>query len=143
MSSMAAKRLNLSTFCSALLALGGVGVLEFSSGPVEATIGDLICMASPILIGLSPHLIPDFGSQYASHRCHRIPQIVKAPPSFRPFMHRSVTPNLKERRMRMKNIKAQRKRERDGILRLLRSCVICQQAALLRRGHQPRFGRGW
>ena len=60
---MAAKRLNLSTFCSALLALGGVGVLEFSSGPVEATIGDLICMASPILIGLSRHLSPGFGSQ--------------------------------------------------------------------------------
>jgi len=57
LSSMAAKRLNLSTFCSALLALGGVGVLEFSSGPVEATIGDLICMASPILIGLSWHVL--------------------------------------------------------------------------------------
>lgn len=57
LSSMAAKRLNLSTFCSALLALGGVGVLEFSSGPVEATIGDLICMASPILIGLSWYVL--------------------------------------------------------------------------------------
>ena len=57
LSSMAAKRLNLGTFCSAVLAVTGVGVLEFSSGPVEATVGDLMCMAAPIAIGLSWHVL--------------------------------------------------------------------------------------
>ncbi|CAE7590057.1 unnamed protein product [Symbiodinium natans] len=59
LSSIAAKRLNLGTFCSAALAVAGVGVLEFSSGPVEATVGDLMCMAAPILIGLSWHVLGD------------------------------------------------------------------------------------
>mmetsp|Transcript_42132 Transcript_42132/g.98268 ORF Transcript_42132/g.98268 Transcript_42132/m.98268 type:complete len:411 (-) Transcript_42132:50-1282(-) len=57
LSSMAAKKLNLGTFCSALMAVAGVGVLEFSAGPVEATLGDLMCMAAPILIGLSWHVL--------------------------------------------------------------------------------------
>ena len=57
LSSMAAKRLNLGTFVSALLAVAGVAVLEFSNGPVEATVGDLMCMAAPILIGLSWHVL--------------------------------------------------------------------------------------
>ncbi|CAK9049318.1 unnamed protein product [Durusdinium trenchii] len=63
-SSICAKRLQLGSVASAMLAICGVGFLELGGGPAEAAgdttadlSGDMLCMAAPLLMGLSWHLL--------------------------------------------------------------------------------------
>eukprot|EP00434_Breviolum_minutum_P002825 symbB.v1.2.002482.t1/scaffold131.1/size310497/2 len=61
-SSFCAKRFQLSNFASALLALCGVAFLELGGGNESVTAAsvassDLLCLAAPVLMGLSWHLL--------------------------------------------------------------------------------------
>eukprot|EP00913_Durusdinium_trenchii_P016524 g15530.t1 len=63
-SSICAKRLQLGSVASAMLAICGVGFLELGGGPAEAAgdttadlSSDMLCMAAPLLMGLSWHLL--------------------------------------------------------------------------------------
>lgn len=58
-SSLAAKRFQLGSMASAFLAICGVAFLELGEvdGASTAAPGDLLCMAAPLLMGLSWHLL--------------------------------------------------------------------------------------
>mmetsp|Transcript_55897 Transcript_55897/g.130593 ORF Transcript_55897/g.130593 Transcript_55897/m.130593 type:complete len:409 (+) Transcript_55897:30-1256(+) len=56
-SCIAARRLQLSTAVSAIMAVVGVGFLELAGGSMETTLGDFICLAAPLAIGLGWYIL--------------------------------------------------------------------------------------
>ncbi|CAJ1337460.1 unnamed protein product [Effrenium voratum] len=66
-SSLAANRFQLGSIASAVLALCGIGLLELGGGAEaagSASEGDMLCMAAPLLMGLSWHVLGNHMRQY-------------------------------------------------------------------------------
>ncbi|CAE7484021.1 unnamed protein product [Symbiodinium natans] len=62
--SLATKRLQVSTVVSAILAVVGVGFLELSGGPLETSFGDLLCSAAPLAVGIGWYILGNTMKKY-------------------------------------------------------------------------------
>ena len=70
-SCLAARKWQMSTACSAVLAVLGVAILELK-GPLEANAGDLVCLGCPLCLGVGWYAL---GSAMRDHPEDAIPSV--------------------------------------------------------------------